>query len=114
MINYIIYIMQMGSKPGCDSSHSLNRGTRSVTKKRNQSSTGGLSLELSGHSLNGGTLSVTKKMNQSRTGGLSLRLRAILQENGGAWSITKYLTLSQLMQPRAEAPGQLPGHHYKS
>ena len=74
---------------------------------------GELSLELSGHSLNGGTWSVTRKMNQSRTGGLNLGLRSILRENGSAWSVTKYLTLSQLMQPRAEAPGQLPGHHYK-
>ena len=51
---------------------------------------GELNLELSGHSLNGGTWSITRKMNQSRTGGLGLGLRAILQENGGAWSITKY------------------------
>ena len=63
-----------------------------------------LSLELSGHSLNGGTWLVTRKMNQSRTGGLSLGLRAILRENGGAWSVTKYLTLGQIMQPMAEAP----------
>ena len=40
--------------------------------------------------------------------------RAILQENGGAWSVTKYLTLGQILQPMAEAPSQLPGHHYKS
>ena len=73
----------------------------------------GLNLELSGHSLNGGTWSVTRKMNQFRTGGLGLGLRAILRESGGAWSVTKYLTLSQLMQPRAEALGQLQGHHYK-
>ena len=31
-------------------------------------------------------------------------MRAILQENGGAWSVTKYLTLYQIMQPMAEAP----------
>ena len=74
----------------------------------------GLSLELSGHSLNGGTWSVTRKMNQSRTGGLGLGLGAILRENGGAWSVTKYLILSQMIQPRAEAPGQLLGHHYKT
>jgi len=75
---------------------------------------GELNLETSGHSLNGGTWSVSRKMNQSRTGGLSLGLRDILQENGGAWSITKYLTLGQIMQPSTEAPGQLLGHHYKS
>ena len=79
----------------------------------NQSSTGGLSLTLSGHSLNGGTWLVTKKMNQSRTGGLSLGLRTILRENGGAWSVTKYLTLGQIMQLMAKALDQLPGHHYK-
>ena len=73
----------------------------------------GLSLELSGHSLNGGTWLVTKKMNQSSTGGLSLGLRAILRENGGSWFVTKYLTSSQIMQPMAEAPGLLPGYHYK-
>ena len=87
-----------GQGPGCGTSPAL----------------GELSLELSGHSLNGGTWSVTKKMNQSRTGGLGLGLRAILRENGGAWSITKYLTLGQIMQLIAEAPGQLLGHHYKS
>ena len=65
---------------------------------------GELNLELSGSSLNGGTWSVTRKMNQSRTGGLSLGPRAIFRENGGAWSVTKYLTLGQIMQPRAEAP----------
>ena len=80
----------------------------------NQSSTGGLNLELSGHSLNGGTWPVTRKMNQSSIGGLDLGLRAILRENGGAWTVTKYLTLGQIMQPMDEAPGQLPGHHYKS
>ena len=79
----------------------------------NQFNIGGLSLELSGLSLNGGTWSVTRKMNQFSTGGLSLGLRAILRENGGAWLVTKHLTLNQLMQPRAEAPGQLPGHHHK-
>ena len=63
----------------------------------------GLGLELSGHSLNGGTWSVTSKMNRFSTGGLSLGLRAILWENGGAWSITKYLALGQIMQPMAEA-----------
>ena len=52
-------------------------------------------------------------MNQSRTGGLGLGLRAILWGNGGAWSVTKYLTLGQIMQPMAEAPGLLPGYHYK-
>ena len=86
-----------GQGPGCGTSPTL----------------GELSLELSGHSLNGGTCSVTKKMNQSRTRGLNLGLRAILRENGGTWSVTEDLTLSQLMQPRAEAPGQLPRHHYK-
>ena len=45
--------------------------------------------------------------------GLSLGLRAILWENEGAWSITKYLTLGQTMQHMAEAPGLLPGYHYK-
>ena len=79
----------------------------------NQSSTRGLGLELSGHSLNGGTSSVTRKMNQSSTGGLSLRLRVILRENGDAWLVTKYLALGQIMQPMAEAPGMLPGYHYK-
>ena len=44
-----------------------------------------------------------------RDKGLSPGLRAILRENGGTWSITKYLTFSQLMQPRVEAPGQLLG-----
>ena len=78
----------------------------------NQSSTGGLGLELSGHSLNEGTWSVTRKMNQSSTQGLSLGLRAILQENGGTWSVTKYLTLGQIMQPMPEAPGLLLGYHY--
>ena len=71
------------------SSHSLNGGTWSVTRKLNQSSTGGLSLGLSGHSLNRGTWLVTRKVNQSRTGELSLGLRAILQENGGAWLVTR-------------------------
>ena len=75
---------------------------------------GELILEMSGHSLNGGTWSDTRKMNQSRIGGLNLGLRAILWENGDAWSVTKYLTLGKNMQPRAEAPGQLPRHHYKS
>ena len=37
------------------SGHSLNRGTWSVTKKMNKSSTGGFILELSGNYLNGGT-----------------------------------------------------------
>ena len=41
-------------------------------------------------------------------------MRAILRENGGAWSVTKYLTLGQIMQPMAEAPGLLPQYHYKS
>ena len=77
-----------GRGPGCGTSPAL----------------GELSLEFSGHSLNGGTWSITRKMNQSRTGGLSLGLRAILRENGGAWSVTKYLTLGQIMQPMAEAP----------
>ena len=52
-----------------------------------------------------GTWSVTRKMNQSRTGGLGLGPRSILWENGGAWSVTKYLTLGQIMQPKVEAPG---------
>ena len=73
-----------------------------------------ISLELSGHSLNGGTWSVTRKMNQSTTGGLGIGLRAILWENGGAWSVIEYLTLGQIMQPMDEALGQLPRHHYKS
>ena len=80
----------------------------------NQSSIGGLGLEMSGHSLNGDTWSVTKKMNQSRTRGLSLGLRDILWENGGAWLVTKYLTLGQIMHPMTNAVGQLPGHNYKS
>ena len=75
---------------------------------------GELGLELSSHSLNGGTWSITKKMNQSRTGGLDLGLGAIFRENGGTWLVTKYLTLGQIMHPRAEAPGRLLGHHYKS
>ena len=90
----------------------MNGGTRSVTRNLKQSSTGGLDLELRGHSLNGSTWLVTKNLNQFRIGGLNLGLRAILRENGGAWLVTKYLTLSQMMQPRAEAPGQLPVHHY--
>ena len=52
-------------------------------------------------------------MTQSSTGGLSLRLRAIIQENGGTWSIIKYLTLSQIMQLIADAPGLLRGYNYK-
>ena len=44
--------------------------------------------------------------------GLSLGLSTILLENGGAWSVTKYLTLCQIMQPMAEALGLLPGRHY--
>ena len=72
------------------------------------STLGELILELSSHSLNGGTWSVTRKMNRSRTGGLSPGLRAILRKNGGAWSVTKCLTSSQMMQSRVEAPGQLP------
>ena len=67
-----------GQGPGCGTSPAL----------------GELNLELSGHSLNGGTWSVARKMNKSRTGGLNLGLRAILLENGGACSVTKYLTLS--------------------
>ena len=91
----------------------LNGDIWSRTRMWDQSSTGELSLELSGYSLNGGTWSVTRKTNKSRTRGLSLGLRAILQENGGTWSVTKYLTLSHLMQPGHEAPGQLPGRHHK-
>ena len=53
-------------------------------------------------------------MNQFKTGGLSLGLRAILQENGGTWSVINYLTSSQIMQPMAEALGLLQGYHYKS
>ena len=87
----------------------LNEDIWSATKMWNQSSNGGLSLELSGHSLNGGTWVVTRMMNQSSTEGLSLELRAILRENGGAWSVTKYLTLGQIMQPMAEAPCLLQG-----
>ena len=86
-----------GQGPGCGTSPAL----------------GELILEMSGHSLNGGTWLVTRKMNQSSSRGIGLWPRAILRENGGAWSVTKYLTLGQIMQPRAEAPGQLPGHHYK-
>ena len=41
---------------------------------------------------------------------LSLGLRDILQENGGTWLVTKYLTFSHLMQPGDEAPGQLLGN----
>ena len=52
-------------------------------------------------------------MNQSRTGGISLGLRAILRENGGAWSVTKYLTLGQIMHLMADAPGLLRGYNYK-
>ena len=74
---------------------------------------GELSLEPSSHSLNGGTWLVPRKMNQSSTGGLSLGPRVILRENGGAWSVTKYLTLGQIIQPMAEAPGLLLGYHYK-
>ena len=58
----------------------------------NQSNTGRLNLELSDYSLNGGTWSVTMKMNRSSIGELSLEMKAILRENGGAWSVTKYLT----------------------
>ena len=86
-----------GQRPGCGTSSTLEE----------------LGLELSGHSLNGGTWSVTKKMNQSSSGGLGLGMRAIIRKNGGAWSVTKYLTLGQIMQPMAEAPGLLPGYHYK-
>ena len=74
---------------------------------------GELNLELSGYSLNGGTWLVARKMNRSSTGGVSLELRAIFWENEGAWSVTKYLTLGQIMQHMAEAPGLLPGYHYK-
>ena len=48
-----------------------------------------------------------QKMNKSSIGALGLGLRAILQENGGAWSVTKYLTLGQIMQPMADTPGLL-------
>ena len=95
------------------SSHSLNGDIWLVTRMWNQSSIGGLSLELSGHSLNGGTCSVNRNMTQSITGGLSLRLRAILQENGGAWSVTKCLTLGQIMQLMADALGLLQRCHNK-
>ena len=87
----------------------LNEDIWLGTNMWNQSSTGQLNLELSGHSLNGGNWLVNRNMTQSSTGGLSLRLRAIIQENGGAWSITKYLTLYQIMQPMTETPGLLPG-----
>ena len=73
----------------------------------NQSNTGELSLELSGHSLNGDTWLVNSKMTHSSTRGLILRPRAIIQENGGAWSVTKYLTLGQIMQLMVDAPGLL-------
>ena len=53
-------------------------------------------------------------MNLSSTGGLILGLRAILRENLGAWSSTKYLNLGQIMQYVAKAPSLLPGYHYKS
>ena len=52
-------------------------------------------------------------MTQSSTRGLSLRLRAIIRENGGAWSVTKYLTLGQIMQLMADAPGLLRGYKYE-
>ena len=91
----------------------LNEDIWLGTKMWNQSSNGRLNLELSGHSLNGGTCSVNKKMTQYSTGGLSLRLRAIIRENGGAWSVTKYLTLGQIMQLMADAPGLLRGYNYK-
>ena len=51
--------------------------------------------------------------NQSRTRGISLGLRAILWENGDAWSVTKDLTLGQIMQLMADAPGMLRGYNYK-
>ena len=79
----------------------------------NRFSIGGLSLELSGHSLNGGTCSVNTKMTHSSTGGLHLRLRAILRENGGTWSVTKCLTLGQIMQLMDDAPGLLQRYHNK-
>ena len=41
------------------------------------------------------------------------QLPGILRENGGTWSVTKYLTLGQIMRPLVEAPGLLPGRHYK-
>ena len=44
---------------------------------------------------------------------LSPGLGVILRDNGGAWSVTKYLTLYQIMQPMAEARGLLLGRHYK-
>ena len=84
------------------------------TKIWNQSNNGGTQPRADQPFLNGGTCSIAKKMNQYRTGGLILGLRAILQENGGAWSITNYLTLGLIMYPMAEALGQLPRHHYKS
>ena len=74
----------------------LNEDIWLGTKMWNQSSTGRLNLELSGHSLNEGTCLVNRKMTQYNTGGLSLRLRAIIRENGGAWSVTKYLTWVKL------------------
>ena len=80
-----------GQGPGCGTSPVL----------------GELNLELSGHSLNGGTWLVTRKMNQSSTRRLSLGLRTIFRENRGAWLVTKYLTLGQIMQPMAKAPSQL-------
>ena len=95
-----------GQGPGCGTSPTLGDSTLtrvaillngdiwSGTRMWNLSNIGGLGVELSGHSLNGGTWSVTMNMNQSRTGGLILGLRAILRENGGAWSVTKYLTLN--------------------
>ena len=91
----------------------LNEDIWLGTKMWNHSSTKGLGIGLSGHSLNGGTSLVNKKMTQSRTGGLSLRLRAIIQENGGSWSVTKYLTLGQIMQLMADAHGLLRGYNYK-
>ena len=91
----------------------LNEDIWLGTNMWNQSSTGLLNLELSGHSLNGGTWLVNRKMTQSSTGGLSLRLRAILWENGGAWSVTKCLTLGQIMQLMADAPGLLQRYHNK-
>ena len=91
----------------------LNEDIWLGTKMWNQSSIGGLSLELSGHSLNGGTCLVNRKMTQYSIGRLSLILRAILRKNGGAWSVTKCLTLGQIMQLMADAPGLLQRYHNK-
>ena len=63
--------------------------------------------------MNGGTWSVNRKITQSSTGGLSLSLRAVIWANGGAWSVTMYLTSGKIMQLMADAPSLLRGYNYK-